>query len=338
MTRPAIDVVVPLHNPGTWLAPCLDSVLRSRSVDVRLIVIDDLPGDPVVATFVRGLDCVRLIVPDENLGFAAAINRGIATGVAPYILLLNQDARIEPDTLARLSARLSADATLGSVGGKVLHQATPDTSPSGSIDSAGIGFRRGRRPVDIGQGEPDRGQFDGWREVFGVCAAVVLYRRSALEQVAQNGQIMDESFYMHKEDVDLAWRLQRAGYRAGVDGAAIAYHARGTGRVADYAADPRRPWIAIGAIIDAEKAKGPRIRRLAWRNQLRMLIKNETAKGLSRSMPWIMAYQAAYVAVGVFVDPVGTMIDRIRFVFDLPDVLARRSNSGPRVDLPEWLP
>lgn len=338
MTNPTIDVVVPVHQPGAWLASCLNSVLDSRHVDVRLLVIDDLPGDPDVSAFVGGLDRVCLIVPSANLGFAAAINRGIDAGDAPYVLLLNQDARVEPDTLARLCARMAGDATLGSVGGKVLHQATPETPPDGTIDSVGIEFRRGRRSFDIGRGEPDNGQFDGWREVFGVCAAVALYRRSGLERVAEGGQIMDESFYMHKEDVDLAWRLRRAGYRAAVDGAATAFHARGTGRASDRLVDRRRPWAAIRALVAAERAKGARIRRLAWRNQLRMVIKNETAAGLGRSMPWLLAHQLGYVGVGMILDPVGTLVDRVRFLFELPRLLACRARSGPRVDLPAWLP
>jgi len=337
VTAPRIDVVVPTHRPGPWLAPCIQSVLESRGIDPRVVVIDDLPGDPDVSRFVGDLEDVFLIVPKANLGFAAAVNRGLATGDAPFVLVLNQDARLEPDALARLYAGIASDATLASVGGKVLHQAGPDSLPDGTIDSAGIEFRRGRRSVDIGQGESDAGQFEGWREVFGVCAAVALYRRSALEEVAEDGQVMDETFYMHKEDVDLAWRLRRAGYRAAVDGAAIAYHARGTRRVADDAFG-HGVWGSISTLIAAERAKGARIRRLAWRNHMRMLIKNESARGLARSMPWILMQQVGYVAVGMLLDPLGTVIERVRFLRDFPGLIARRIRGGAPVDLPAWLP
>jgi glycosyltransferase involved in cell wall biosynthesis len=89
-----------MHQPGAWLAACIDSVIRSRRVDVRLVVIDDLPGDPDVAAIVRDHDRVRLIVPSANLGFATAVNLGVMAGDAEYVLLLNQDARLEPDALA----------------------------------------------------------------------------------------------------------------------------------------------------------------------------------------------------------------------------------------------
>lgn len=337
MTDPTIDVVIPVHKPGSWLAPCIKSVLDSRGVDVRVTVVDDLPGDPDVSSFVHGLDKVHLVVPSRNLGFAAAVNRGLAAGHARLVFVLNQDAQIDPDLLARLAARIEADGTLGSLAGKNLHLEAPGSAPDGIIDSAGIEFRRGRRAVDIGQGEADTGQFDGWRDTFGVCAAAAMYRRSALDEVAENGEVLDESFFMHKEDVDLAWRLRRAGYRAGVDGAAVAYHARGTRRASDLVGN-RGPLRALPALIAAERAKGSRIRRLAWRNQLRMVIKNESAPGLARSITWLMAYQAGYAVVGLLLDPIGTIVDRFRFLFEAPALLARRARGGRRVDLPGWLP
>jgi GT2 family glycosyltransferase len=314
-------------------------VLDSKDVDVRLIVVDDLPGDPDVARFVQNLQSVTLIVPPMNLGFATAVNWGIAVGDAPYVLLLNQDARLEPEALSFLSARLGGDPGLAAVGGRVLYQATPDLPPDGTIDSAGIGFRRGRRSVDIGQGELDIGQFDGWREVFGICAAVALYRRSALQKIADDGQILDESFYMQKEDVDLAWRLRRAGYRAGVDGRAVAFHARGTRRALDADVVARHPLTAVRTLIAAERAKATQTRRLAWRNQMRMLIKNDTAAGLRRSLPWLLLHQLGYAAAGLALDPIGTIVDRIWIVSHLPLLLASRTRSGRRhLDLPRWLP
>ena len=87
-------------------------------------------------------------------------------------------------------------------------------------------MRAGRRAIDIGQGSRDDSRFDGQREVFGVSAAAALYRRSALDAVSSDGQAFDEAFFMYKEDVDLAWRLRRAGYAACVASEAVAYHGR----------------------------------------------------------------------------------------------------------------
>jgi GT2 family glycosyltransferase len=338
--HPTIDVIVPTYRPGAWLSVCLGSVVGSHGVEVQLVVIDDLPRDAEVRRQVREFPGARVMTPESNLGFAAAINLGLASGHSPYVLLLNQDARLEPDALARLHRRLEDDPTLASVGAKVLHQAAPDIRPDGTIDTVGIEFRRGRRPIDIGQGAVDEGQFDGLREVFGVCAAVALYRRSALEQVAVDGQVLDESFFMHKEDVDLAWRLRHAGYRAAVDGAAVAYHARGTARAPE-SRGHRGPLSTARDLFAAERRKEPEIRRLAWRNQMRLLIKNETAAGLRRSMPSLLAQQLAYATVGLALDPIGTLLERGSFVLWAPAFIARRNKGARhrhRADMPAWLP
>ena len=113
--------------------------------------------------------------------------------------------------------------------------------------------------------------------MFGVCAAVVLYRREALEHVARGSEVMDPRFVMHKEDVDLAWRLQRAGFSAGVDGDAVAFHARGTARAADSDTNESAPIVGrVRAILRQERQKSRMVRRLAWRNHLLLIIKNDT--------------------------------------------------------------
>jgi GT2 family glycosyltransferase len=336
MTRPLVDVVVPVYRPGHWLAACLSSVTESTGVNVRLFVVDDTPGDPDVTDEVAGLEGAGLIVLDENRGFAAAANRGISAGTAPYVLLLNQDARVEADFLERLSKRLRADLRLAAVSGKVLHQSSPDVSPDGTIDSAGLEFRRGRRAVDIGQGEADDGRYNGYREVFGVCAAVALYRRSALEAVVEPTGVFDETFFMHKEDVDLAWRLRRAGYAAAVDGGAVAYHARGTRRANDLR-DGRKLGV-LSSLITAELAKNAAVRRLAWRNQLFMIVKNEALGDLRRSIGWIALYQLAYALAGIVLDPAGAVVSRLRFVGDIPSLPERRSRRRSVVPLSQWLP
>jgi cellulose synthase/poly-beta-1,6-N-acetylglucosamine synthase-like glycosyltransferase len=169
-------------------------------------------------------------------------------------------------------------------------------------------MRRARRAVDIGQGEEDRGRSDGCIEVFGVSAAAGLYRRAALEQVALDGAVLDPRFVMYKEDVDLAWRLRAAGWIAAVHTDAVAFHARGAERAPDTAPGPA---VRALGILGQERAKSRRVRQLAWRNQLLMLIKNEDSSDLARSLPDLVLMQMAYASAGLLVDPVGTVAVRL---------------------------
>ncbi len=338
--RLTVDVVIPVYRPGPWLDTCIASVLASEEVDVRVYVVDDDPERPT-ATLVQAAEGdVTVITLGANYGFAAACNRGIGAGSSPFVLCLNQDAAIRPDFLRRLGNRLLGDPSLAVIGGKMLHQPSPNVPPDGLLDSCGLEMRRGRRCVDIGQGEVDVGQYDGYREVFGVCAAAALFRRRTLIAIWNDGEVFDEAFFMHKEDVDLAWRLQAAGYRAAIDSSAIGYHARGVRRAGDLQGrGPRQLLTAVVRTLAQERAKPSWIRHLAWRNQLLMLIKNEEPDDFVRSASDILAYQLAQLAAGLLVDPVATVRSRASF-FRLirPALRGRRRRRAPRASVSRWLP
>ena len=319
-----VDVVVPIYRPGPWIERCLRSVAEQRGAEVRLVLVDDDPATPMAADLAaRARTQAVALGTDRNRGFAAAVNAGIALGDAPFVLTLNQDASIARDYLRRLVDRMEADPGLGSAAGKLLHVAAPGGEPDGMIDSAGLRMGRARRAADIGQGEPDDGRFDAWREVFGVSAAAALYRRAALEAVSDDGQIFDERFFMYKEDVDLAWRLRLRGYRAGVDGVAIGWHARGSSRVApdERLAPALRRVIALWR---QERAKPAILRERSWRNQWLMVLKNERPDQFLRALPEHLAAEAALTAVGLPLDPIATIRSRLRLLRELPAALERR--------------
>ncbi len=71
--------------------------------------------------------------------------------------------------------------------------------------------------------EKDQGQYDTFSEIFWATGAATVLRRSALEEVG----LLDEFFFAHMEEIDLNWRLHRAGYRICVMPKSIVYHAGG---------------------------------------------------------------------------------------------------------------
>ena len=330
--QPDVDVVIALHRPGAWIEVCLASVRSQRDVALRTILVDDDPSAPMAASLAATMDDGLAIPAAENQGFAAASNAGISAGSAPLVLCLNQDASLAPDYVARLVTLMRSRPELGSVSGKILRVRSPNGPADGTLDSAGLEMRPGRRAVDLGQGVADDGSLDGEREVFGVSAAAALYRRSALEQGASEGAVFDESFFMYKEDVDLAWRLRRAGYDARVDGDALAYHGRSAS-----GPPPRRGVRGVLAVLSHEWAKPKRIRRLSWRNQILLIAKNESPSSIGNALSQLVRAQVLHACVDLFLDPVGGLLNRLRLLPQLPGALARRDGRYA-VDLNRWLP
>ena len=216
-----VAVVIVSWNSAAYLPDCLGSLARLVRPAAEVVVVDAGSSDGSAELVRSRHPGVRLIARPENVGFCKGNNLGIRETVSPYVLALNPDTRLEPDFLARMLPAFE-DPRVGLVAGKLLR------FDGRTIDAAGQLLARSRQPLDRGYGRPDRGQFDRDEEVFGVCGAAALYRRTMLESIADPGDAyFDETFFAFGEDLDLAWRARRLGWKARFCHRAVGYHARG---------------------------------------------------------------------------------------------------------------
>ena len=127
---------------------------------------------------------------------------------------------MKPEFLEKLVAALASPPDAASATGKLLRL------DGKTLDSTGIIMLRSQRHLDRGAGEPDLGQFDKAEDVFGPSGAAALYRVSALQDVAVDGQFFDEDFFAYREDADLAWRCRLMGWNSIYVPEAVALHRR----------------------------------------------------------------------------------------------------------------
>ncbi|MCB9487556.1 MAG: glycosyltransferase family 2 protein, partial [Deltaproteobacteria bacterium] len=196
-------------NNARTIEATLASVRAQVGVETRVIAVDNASYDGTrgVLGSTSGL---RFIEQYANTGFAAGMNRALREADRPYVLLLNPNVVLPPDTLRALVEALeNAPEDVAAVQPKLLRGGEPPT-----LDSTGVVLNLGgMSPYDRGQGEEDRGQYDGDADVFGPTAACALWRREALFDLAVDGEIFDEGYFAYYEDVDLAWRARSAGNR-----------------------------------------------------------------------------------------------------------------------------
>jgi len=229
MNPPRVAVVVINWNSGTCLADCLPSVLAQTLPPAELVIIDNASSDDSPAAGRRALEAagrasscrVVWVMNRQNEGFSRAANQGIAATTGDWVLLLNPDAVLSPAFLEEAWGALRARPEAGSLAGKVLR------FDHRTLDTTGQFVRADGRVRERGYGEVDHGQYEQPGEVFSVCGAVALYRRTMLEDVALDGEYFDEDFFAFYEDADLGWRAQRRGWRCRYQPTAVAYHARG---------------------------------------------------------------------------------------------------------------
>lgn len=253
---PFVSIVIPTYNGKKLLAVCLPS-LRGQSYPAdrfEVIVVDDASHDGTVEYLAAGFPEVRVVALAHNSGFIAACNAGVAAAAerSEVLVLLNNDTEAEPGWLAALVTALVEHPEAGSAASKMLLFDRRDT-----LHTAGDTMGKDGIPRNRGVWQKDQGQYDQDRWVFGPCGGAAAYRREAWQQAGG----FDPALWMYMEDVDLAWRLQRLGWRSIYAPEARIYHqlsATGGGVLASYYTGRNTLWVI------ARNWPGPLLRR-HWR-------------------------------------------------------------------------
>ena len=210
-----IGVVIPNRNGGEVLERCLDALAASHGIG-EIVVVDDGSTDGS-AERAAAREEVR-VLPSPGSGFAAAVNAGVAAAGADYLLLLNSDCFVEPDTAERLRASLERDPRLGLCAAALVGE---DGSRAKTCDRL-VGMHRAVREA-LSLQLPPLEEGRGVARVAFVPLACALVRRAAWDSVGG----LDERYRFYFEDHDLCWRLTRAGWGLAVDWDARAIHLEG---------------------------------------------------------------------------------------------------------------
>ena len=206
---------------------------QAAGPNLRLIVVDNASADGSAAAAREAFPGADVLALDENVGFAAAVNRGAELGSAPHILLLNNDARLTPTALATLTRALgdagavAVGPRLLGAGGAVELSLDRTLSPWNEARFKILEFfyRSGRGPA---AGRVQR-QMARSRVVRSLSGACILLDRAAFEEVGG----FDERFVLYAEDVDLCLRLRRQGGKLLYAAGAVVEHDRGASSVKD---------------------------------------------------------------------------------------------------------
>ena len=210
-----LSVIIVSYNTAVLLLDCISSILSTCDMDsTEIIVVDNASVDDSVAMVRRKFPAVRLLAQNENLGFGAANNVGVAASSARYVMLLNSDAILLSDTARSLIRYLDENPGVSCVGPRiVLPNGQRQRRTFGNLPTVrriamqsfclGLLFPRvvAFEGVDGGN-RPGPEDEVGW--ITGVC---MVMRRD--DFVAAGG--FDPTIFMYCEDIDLCWRLSENG-------------------------------------------------------------------------------------------------------------------------------
>lgn len=214
-----LSVIIVNYNVKYFLEVCLHSVLRAmEGIAAEVIVVDNNSEDSSCTMIKEQFPSVLLIENKENRGFSKANNQGVAIAKGEYILFLNPDTVMPEDFFTKTLAYMDAHPEAGAIGPRLIDGKgtfAPDAKksfPSLSValfKTTGINKLFSKSPffnkyyaVDVGEREVAP------VDVLSGCCMMV--RRAAMDKA---GGPFDEDYFMYCEDVDLSYRIEKAGYK-----------------------------------------------------------------------------------------------------------------------------
>ena len=256
-----VSVVILNWNGCDMLRTFLPSVVRcSKSGQVEVCVADNGSTDASVEMLREEFPCVRIIVLDQNHGFADGYNLALQQVEAEYVVLLNSDVEVTEHWLEPMISYLDAHPEVAACQPKIRSQRQKEYfeyagAAGGFIDKYGYPFCRGRVMEVV---EKDEGPYDTILPVFWATGAALFIRLADYREAGG----LDGRFFAHMEEIDLCWRLRSRGRKIVCIPQSTVYHVGGA----------------------TLKKENPRKTFLNFRNNLVMLYKNLPDEELNKVM------------------------------------------------------
>jgi len=213
-----LSIIIVNYNVKYFLHQCLKSIeTAKKKINLEILVVDNNSVDNSVDMLQNEFPEVKLILNSENTGFSKANNQAIKQAKGKYILLLNPDTIVQEDTLHKCVDFLEQNTTTGSLGVKMINgngvflpeskRSLPNpASAFYKIFGLSTLFPKSKK---FGQYHLNYLNNNKTHEIDVVSGAFFMTRKKILEEIG----MLDESFFMYGEDIDLSYRIQKAGYK-----------------------------------------------------------------------------------------------------------------------------
>lgn len=239
MTLPITAIHLLTYNQES-IHTCIDSLLEQEGftlgLNLFILLSDNKSTNGIWEKLLVYNKKITLFQNDQNYGFAKGHNIGIEKALAlgaEYVFIANPDIVLEKDALQKMVTALHEDTSAGFATPKIyradknIHPIEPKT-----FDACGMYFNDNIRHLDRGSNQIDRGEFQKSQYVFGATGAALLLKKSfILDCKFQTNdpneiELFDNSFFLYREDAELALRGQILGWNCRYVPDATVYHTR----------------------------------------------------------------------------------------------------------------
>ncbi len=260
-----VAIVILNFNGKHFLQQFLPLVLK-YSEGAKIIVADNGSTDQSADFVKKEFQEIQVIAIAENKGFCGGYNTVLKQVQATYYVLLNSDVEVTPHWLQPIIELMDSNTSIAAAQPKILSQRNKNKfeyagAAGGQIDRLGYPFCRGRMFDSL---EEDKGQYDDVAPIFWASGACLFVRADRFHEMGG----LDEDFFAHMEEIDLCWKLARAGYSIFYSGKSTVYHVGG-GTLS--ASNPRKTYFNFRNGLSL-LVKHQRFSSLVWKFPLRILL------------------------------------------------------------------
>jgi len=223
------SIIIPNLNGSVLLKDCLTSLLQSinktPSIIFEVILVDNASTDNSIDVFSELTTNLHtsIILNPKNYGFAKAVNIGITKAKYDYVIVCNNDIKFDSNWFEEITKAITKKPKYASYFGLVLNK-------DGSlIESTGLKYFWRGKAKNIGNKLPYNSKtiaklkIENCKLIYGASASLVVYKKDIIQKIGG----FDENFFAYEEDVDLAFRLNKFGYKTLFIPKAISYHLGG---------------------------------------------------------------------------------------------------------------
>jgi len=212
-----LSVIIVNYNVQYFLENCLNSVYNSsKDLDFEVLVVDNNSVDGSLQMLKEKFPQTTIIANKDNKGFSKANNQGIKIAKGEYVILLNPDTVVEENTFRLCSNFMDATPNSGGLGVKMLDgkgNFLPESKRG--LPTPAVAFYKIFGLASLFPKSEKFGQYhlghlskEENHEIEILSGAFMMMRKSVLDEIG----LLDESFFMYGEDIDLSYRITQAGY------------------------------------------------------------------------------------------------------------------------------
>lgn len=222
----SLSIIIVSYRSWNRLDACLKSIAVQAMSDIEVIVVDNHSDDGQAQQFISMHPLVRFVLQDTNAGFAQACNRGAKEATGNWLLFLNPDTVLQPNTLAPLLDKVANEPTWKLIGIRQLNDQGKDTHPHGLFLKWWNVWAPVRSLERLLKGEKSGKQYLSTTPIAypdWISGAFVLIRKNDLLELGG----WDERFWMYFEDMDLSKRAAEKGWKRVLYNELVCTHSHG---------------------------------------------------------------------------------------------------------------